>query len=73
MYRVRNKFQKLQHDPTLTPSTSTTDLWPKQFIKQHDCDTMTQSKLHDTHDFDTYTNVYSAIEQQIRLDVMLSR
>ena len=34
---------------------------------------MTQSKVHDTNDHDTYTNSYSAIEQQIRIDVMFSR
>ena len=34
---------------------------------------MTESKVHDTHDHDTYTNLYFAIEQQIRLDAMLSR
>ena len=33
---------------------------------------MTKSKVHDTHDQDTYTNLYSAIPQQIRLDAMLS-
>ena len=71
--RVRTKLQKLQHDPTLTPSTSTVDLQPKQFINQHDYHTITQSKVHDTHDHDTYTNSSYAIEQQIRLDAMLSR
>ena len=34
---------------------------------------MTQSKGHDTHDHETYTNSYSAIEKQIRLHAMLSR
>ena len=34
---------------------------------------MTQSKVHDTHDHDTYRNLYSAIQQQMRLDAMLSR
>ena len=40
--RVRTKLQKLQHDPSLTPSTSTADLQPKQLINQHDYHTMTQ-------------------------------
>ena len=34
---------------------------------------MTQTKVHNTHDHGTYTNSYSAIEQQIRLDAMLLR
>ena len=51
--RVRTKLQKL-HDPTLTPSTNSADLQPKQFINQHDYHTMPQSKVHDTHDHDTY-------------------
>ena len=34
---------------------------------------MTQSKVHDTHDQDTYTDSYAARQQQIRLDAMLSR
>ena len=34
---------------------------------------MTQSKVHYANDHDTYTNSYSAKEQQIRLDAMLSR
>ena len=34
---------------------------------------MIQNKVHDTHDHDTYTNSYSAVEKQIRLDAMLSR
>ena len=32
---------------------------------------MTQSKIYDTHDHDTYTNSYSAIELQISIDAML--
>ena len=63
MYRVRTKLQNTQHDPTLTPPTSTAE--PKQLINQHDYHTMTQSTIHDTHDHDTYTNSYSAIQQQI--------
>ena len=34
---------------------------------------MTQSKVHDIHDHDTYTDSYAARQQQIRLDTMLSR
>ena len=49
------------------------DLLPKQLINQHDYHTMTQAKAHDAHDHDTYTNSYSAIKQQIRLDAMLSK
>ena len=34
---------------------------------------MTQIKVQDTHDHDTYIDLHSAIEQQIRADAMLSR
>ena len=34
---------------------------------------MTQSKVHNTNDHDTYINSYSVIEQQIMLDAVLSR
>ena len=70
--RVKTKLQKLQ-DPTLTPSTSPVYIQLKQLINQHDYHTMTQGKVHDTHDHDTYTNLYSAIEQQVRIDAMLLR
>ena len=36
MQRVKTKLQKLQHDPTLTPSISVVGLRPKQFVDQHD-------------------------------------
>ena len=67
--RVRTKLQKLQHDLTLTPSTNTADLQPKQLIIQHNYHTVAQSKVHDTHDHDTYTDSYAA-RQQIRLYAM---
>ena len=51
--RVKTKLQKLQHCLTLTPSTNTADLWPKLLISQHDYHTVTQSKVHDTHEHDT--------------------
>ena len=34
MQRVRTKLKRLQHDPTLTPSTSTVGLRPKQHGEQ---------------------------------------
>ena len=34
---------------------------------------MMQNKVHDTHYHDTYTNLYSTIEQLIQLDAMLLR
>ena len=70
--RVRTKLQKLQHDQTLTPTTNTADLWPKQLINQHDYYMMKHSWTQDTHEHDTYTDSYIARQQQIRLDAMLS-
>ena len=52
MQRVRTRLQKLQQDPTLTPSMSTVGLRPKQFIDHHDCHVMEQGKGQDTHDND---------------------
>ena len=45
-------YKNYKKDPTLTPSTSMVELWPKQLINQHDYNTMTQSKVQDTHDHD---------------------
>ena len=49
------------------------ELQPKQPINQYDYCTMTQSKVQDIPNHDTYTTSYSAIVQQIRIDAMLSR
>ena len=70
--RWSTKLQKLQHDLTLTPSTNTADLWPKQLINQHDYHKMTHSRTQDTHKHDTYTDSYIERQQQIRLNVVLS-
>ena len=70
---MKPKLQKLQQDPTLTLSTSTVGLWPKQRIDQHDYQTMTQCKIQDKHGHETCIDSYYAMEQQIREDAMLSR
>ena len=45
IHRVNTQLQKLQQDPTLTPSTSTVGMWPKQLGNQHDYHTITQGKV----------------------------
>ena len=45
MQRVRAKLQKLQQDPSLTPSPHMVRLRPKQFIDQHDYHAMEQGKV----------------------------
>ena len=69
----RPKLQKLQHEPTVTPSMSI--VWPKprQFVDPHDYHIMKQGKVQDAHDNDRYICKYSTIEQQIRAYAMLSR
>ena len=73
MQRVRIKLQKLQQDPTQTPSMSMVGLKPKQIVDQYDCHVMEQGKVQDTHGNDRYIGLYSTIEQQIRADAMLPR
>ena len=73
MQRLKSKLQTLQHDLTLTPSTDTADLWPRQLIIHHYYHVMTHSRTHDTHEHDTYTDLYIARQQQIKLDAMLSQ
>ena len=73
MQRVQTKLQKLQQDPTLTPSMSTVGLRPKQFVDQHHYNIMKQGKTQDIHDNDRYIGQYSTIQWQIRADAMLSR
>ena len=73
MQRVKTKLQKLQQDPTFTPSMSMVGLRLKQFVHQQDYHIMKQGKVQDTFDCERYIGQYSTIEQQIRADVMLSR
>ena len=64
--------RNVQHDLTLTPSTNTAHLWPKHLISQHDYHMMTQNKVCDMHEHDTYRDSYTARQHEIRLDAMLS-
>ena len=73
MQRVKTKLQKLQQDPTLTPSMSMAGIRPKQFVDQHDYHVMKQGTVQDTYDHDRCINPYFTIEQQIRADAMLQR
>ena len=72
MQRIKTKLQKLQQDPTLTPSISTVGIRPKQFVDQHDYHIMKQGNAQDTYDHDRYIGPYCTIQQQIWADTMLS-
>ena len=50
MYRVWELNCK---NTPLTPSTKREGLWPKQLINQGDYHTVTQCKVHNTHDTQT--------------------
>ena len=69
MQRARTKLKKITARPISNIFMSMVGLRPKQFVDQHDYHEMEQGKV--THENDMYINLYSTIEQQIRVDAFI--
>ena len=68
--RVRTKLDRLQQDPTQTPSTSIIGVRPHKLQDYHNKD---QGRIQVGHENDTCIDPYPAIGQQIQVDAILSR
>ena len=73
MQQVRPKLDRLQQDPTQTPSTSIIGIMPKQLLDQQDFHDKDQGRTQAGHENYMYVDSYPTREQQIQADVKLPR